>query len=80
MKFRISCLAVSLLIIGCVIISLSAGIIETSWSDLAAVLLGKDCGINGTVIRQIRLPRILSALIAGGALALSFNKFCRDFR
>ena len=71
MKFRISCLAVSLLIIGCVIISLSAGIIETSWSDLAAVLLGKDCGINGTVIRQIRLPRILSALIAGGALGVA---------
>ncbi len=71
MKFRISCLAVLLLIIGCVMISLSAGIIETSWSDLAAVLLGKDCGINGTVIRQIRLPRILSALIAGASLGIA---------
>ena len=40
-------------------------------SDIPAILVGSEGGTAGSIIWSIRLPRILTAIILGGALAVS---------
>ena len=45
-----------------------AGAVAIAPGDVLAALLGAD-GTNGTIIRELRLPRVLGAALVGGALA-----------
>ena len=62
-----------LVLLGWALIALRAGAVEMSWSDFFALLLGRESGdpLLQTVLFELRLPRILFAIIVGGALALS---------
>ena len=49
-----------------------AGSVSLSASEIWRILLGGDVGFTQSqIIMKIRLPRLLSALILGGALSLS---------
>ena len=49
-----------------------AGSVSLSASEIWRILLGSDAGFTQSqIIMKIRLPRLLSALILGGALSLS---------
>ena len=54
-------------------ISLRSGAVVLSWPDFFALMLGRDAGdpLLKTVLFELRLPRVLFAIIVGGALALS---------
>ncbi|MEA3544986.1 MAG: iron ABC transporter permease [Thermodesulfobacteriota bacterium] len=55
-----------------ILISLSAGSLELSWSRLISILLhGSGEDIEAVIIWQIRLPRALLAGLVGAALSLS---------
>ncbi|HKY51284.1 MAG TPA: iron ABC transporter permease [Candidatus Limnocylindria bacterium] len=45
-----------------------AGAVAIAPDEVLAALLGAD-GTNGTIIRELRLPRVLGAALVGGALA-----------
>ena len=48
-----------------------AGSVSLSASEIWRILLGSDAGFTQSqIIMKIRLPRLLSALILGGALSL----------
>ncbi len=55
------------------LLSLRAGAVDVSWSDFFALISGRETGdpILQTVLFDLRLPRVLFAIIVGGALALS---------
>lgn len=55
------------------LLSLRAGAIDLSWHDFFALMLGRhlDDPLLQTVLFDLRLPRVLLAVIVGGALALS---------
>src|SRR4030088_2729980 len=54
------------------VVSAAAGIligaVAISPGDVLSALLGSD-DTNGTIIRELRLPRVLGAALVGGALA-----------
>jgi iron complex transport system permease protein len=56
------------------VVSAAAGIlvgaVAIAPGDVIAALLGAE-GTNGTIIRELRLPRVLGAALVGGALAAS---------
>lgn len=56
------------------VVSATAGILVGAVSiapgDVLSALLGAE-GTNGTIIRELRLPRVLGAALVGGALAAS---------
>jgi iron complex transport system permease protein len=56
------------------VVSATAGIlvgaVPIAPGDVLAALLGAE-GTNGTIIRELRLPRVLGAALVGGALAAS---------
>jgi iron complex transport system permease protein len=63
-----------MLILFCLtLLSLRAGAVDVSWSDFFALISGRETGdpILQTVLFELRLPRVLFAIIVGGALALS---------
>lgn len=62
-----------LVLLGWALIALRAGAVDMSWSDFFALLLGRESvdPLLQTVLFELRLPRILFAIIVGGALALS---------
>jgi iron complex transport system permease protein len=55
------------------LLSLRTGAVDVSWSDFFALISGREAGdpILQTVLFELRLPRVLFAIIVGGALALS---------
>ena len=57
----------------CALLSLRSGAVDLAWHDFFALLTGRDVGdpLLQTVLFELRLPRVLFAIIAGGALALS---------
>ena len=62
------CIAIFLL----AVVSLFSGTVAISGSELKAVLLGQvKEGMHVNILFQIRLPRLIGALVTGGALALS---------
>jgi len=65
-------LTVFALLAAALVVSAAAGILAGAVAiapgDVLAALLGAD-GTNGTIIRELRLPRVLGAALVGGALA-----------
>lgn len=51
------------------VVCLKQGSVEVRWSDLAAALCGDDGTPAAYVVRHLRLPQLLTALVAGGALS-----------
>ena len=67
-----SFLLLLLLLLTFLIWNIFAGSVSLSASDIWRILLGGDVGFTQSqIIMKIRLPRLLSALILGGALSLS---------
>lgn len=62
-----------LVLLGLALVSLRAGAVDLAWRDFFALLLGRDVDdpLLRTVLFDLRLPRVLFAIIVGGALALS---------
>ena len=61
-----------LLLLAFLIWNIFAGSVSLSASEIWRILLGSDAGFTQSqIIMKIRLPRLLSALILGGALSLS---------
>lgn len=54
-----------------ILIGLSLGPIQTTIFDIFFVLFGQTSGNLGAIVWNLRMPRVLSALLAGMALALS---------
>jgi iron complex transport system permease protein len=59
------------LLVGAVILSLSAGEMNLGFSDLFNTLRQGHDSMEYTIISQIRLPRVLLGIAVGGALSLS---------
>ena len=55
------------------LLSLRAGAVDLGWSEFFGLITGRDIGdpLLQTVLFELRLPRVLFAIIVGGALALS---------
>ncbi len=71
---RIALLSGGMFVLFCfALLSLRAGAVEVPWSDFFALISGREAGdpILQTVLYELRLPRVLFAIIVGGALALS---------
>ncbi len=67
-------LVLSALVLVCLaVVSLKTGGLALSWSDFFSMLFGRPASdpIMHTVLFELRLPRVLFAVIVGGALALS---------
>lgn len=58
-----------LLIIGC--IALIAGSHQISWQEIGALLQGEGMEMNRQILFNLRLPRVLAAMITGILLSLS---------
>jgi iron complex transport system permease protein len=62
------------LLVVALVVSATAGIlvgaVPIAPGDVLSALLGAE-GTNGTIIRELRLPRVLGAALVGGALAAS---------
>jgi iron complex transport system permease protein len=58
-------------LLGLTLVALRAGAVEISLSDFFALLLGREVSdaLSQTVLFELRLPRVLFAIIVGGALA-----------
>lgn len=55
-----------------IFLNISIGSMRISMSDITAILSGQDLGsTNAQIILSIRLPRLISAAVLGGALAVS---------
>ena len=62
------------LLLGCLaVVSLKIGAVPISWHDFFSLLVGAQTSdaVFHTVLFELRLPRVLFAIIVGGALALS---------
>ena len=53
------------------VLSISTGDVPVGPADLLRTLLGHGSPLDTFVVDQVRLPRVLTALLVGGALALS---------
>ncbi|MDP8253944.1 MAG: iron ABC transporter permease [Candidatus Kaelpia aquatica] len=74
MKIKILIIVILLSII--TIFSLKLGEVEVSWQEIFKVITADyDSGIESSIVRDIRLPRILIALIVGAGLAVSGGVF-----
>ena len=61
-----------IVVTGIIIIhSLTSGDLKVSLTDLPRLLFGQGEGVEFTIIKSIRLPRIILGLAVGGALSLS---------
>ena len=54
-----------------VVLSLTNGSVVLTWSELLAATLRPGDAVNQTIVWDLRLPRVLAALIVGAALGLS---------
>lgn len=52
------------------VLALKSGAVQVSWSEVAGVFTGDDNG-KTLLLREIRLPRLLLALLAGSALGIA---------
>lgn len=60
-----------LLLAGISVISLIAGSHRIGWGELTALLQGKGLEMNRQILLNIRLPRIIAAILTGTILSLS---------
>ncbi len=73
---KIKILIIIILFLTVVAFSLKLGEVEVSWQGIFKVITGNSgFGLESSVIRDIRLPRILIALIVGAGLAVSGGVF-----
>ena len=56
---------------GIVVISLAKGSVSMSLSELGLAIIGRGSTVNQTIIWDLRLPRVLAALVVGAALGTS---------
>ena len=68
-RYIIAVLALAVLIMA--LVCLFVGASRMSFSDGVAALFGKGSAANVRILRSIRVPRVLAALIAGAALSVS---------
>ena len=68
-RYIIASLALAVLIMA--LVCLFVGASRMSFSDGVAALFGKGSAANVRILRSIRVPRMLAALIAGAALSVS---------
>ena len=71
---RVALLSGGMFLLFCLaVLSLRAGAVDVSWSDFFALIAGREAGdpLLQTVLFELRLPRVLFAIIVGGALGLS---------
>jgi len=61
----------ALLLLGAVIFSMSVGAAALPLRDVVAALTGGGDAMARTIVLELRLPRVMLALVAGGGLALS---------
>ena len=59
------------LLVGGALFSISVGAVEIPVSEALATLLGANTGLSNRIIWRIRVPRVLTAIFAGLALAVS---------
>ena len=52
-------------------ISLMSGSVDLGWRDISSALFSPDTSVQTQILREIRIPRTLSAFTTGGLLALS---------
>ncbi len=62
-------LAVLVLLLALALFSLGVGAVRLSVGETVGALLGADSGIASTIIWNIRLPRVLTAVLVGAGLA-----------
>lgn len=61
-----------LLILGLVVVNMNTGSTELSFRQILRILSSHDVsGVDGIILWNIRLPRILAAILLGGSLALA---------
>jgi len=53
------------------LLALKMGSSSISWQTLWQILRGEESGVLSTVVLDLRLPRVVTAFVAGGLLALS---------
>lgn len=71
-KKRVLFLLISIaLLLIMIIISISVGSVQIEISKVIAALMGQDEGIASIIIWEIRIPRVLTAIVAGMGLAVS---------
>lgn len=63
--------ALSVALLGAMILALATGAVALPLTELAAVLLGSGDALQSTLILQLRLPRVLQAAVVGALLALT---------
>ncbi len=68
---KIAYAVATLLIFAAVAIGLFCGSAELSFSDIFNAIKNGPCGVNERIFIYVRLPRLLGALFAGAALAVS---------
>lgn len=61
----------ALLAVSALLFSVAVGAADLSVAEVAAALLGHGTAVTHTIVTELRLPRALLALLAGGGLALS---------
>lgn len=62
----------ALVLVGSAVLSLVTGPVDTALSDAVSALVGGDGGgTQAVILMEIRLPRVLLAILVGSALALS---------
>ncbi|MCI5778941.1 MAG: iron ABC transporter permease [Lentisphaeria bacterium] len=55
----------------CAVLALKSGVVDASWSEVWRVFVPNDESFTVFILRHVRLPRILLALLAGAALGVS---------
>lgn len=63
--------AAIVLLLGTMLISLKTGYTDIGWGDMFKILTGTSGGSEVQILMDIRLPRVLAAVLSGAALALS---------
>ena len=62
--------ALALAVVGTAIFALSWGMISVPAQEVFAALSGKGDPLNAQIVTELRLPRVLTAILAGGALGI----------
>jgi len=70
-KKKLVCVLTILLTLIVALFAISAGSLHIPVSDVIKTLLGSGSLQNNTVIREIRLPRVITAIVVGAVLASS---------
>ncbi|MDF1547359.1 MAG: iron ABC transporter permease [Bacteroidales bacterium] len=71
LKWLLQIIAIAVFAVIALLISFWVGEIKPSWRDLADLLAGNEGGIELSILRQIRLPRIILGFAIGAALSLA---------